>query len=144
AEWRHGRCRCWTSMRRGPAGTGSDAGRNPGKAQDGTDDYGAGRILRADRRDFLKTESALQNLIDEIQFCSTFLVRLTLFRPMTAEDAIEPGVPLVTPVFVDLVVGVFQRNHGGPGSRPGRRIVDRELVLDRRRTQPRETFDQVQ
>src|SRR5262249_50658279 len=54
---------------------------------------------------------------------------LPLFEAVAAEHVGNRGVPFVAGVLVDQLVLVLQRDHRGPPSRPHRRIVDRELVI---------------
>ena len=49
----------------------------------------------------------------------------------------------MTRVFVDAFVGLQHRHRGAPGPRPGRRVVDRELVEQRLRAGAREALDEM-
>src|SRR5213593_3720542 len=62
----------------------------------------------------------------------------------TGENILEGEIPLVTGVLVDQLRTLPHGNHGGPGSRPNRRIVDREFVLKRVRSDACEAFDHMQ
>src|SRR5438477_2409844 len=62
----------------------------------------------------------------------------------TGENILEGEIPLVTGVLVDQLRTLPHGNHGGPGFRPNRRIVDREFVLKRVRGDAGEAFDHMQ
>src|SRR6266567_5530493 len=67
-----------------------------------------------------------------------------LVEPGSGENTHHALIRLVTRVLIDLFVSQLQRNHGCPGPRPRRRIVDRDFVVDSVRADARETFDDVQ
>src|SRR2546426_10325822 len=62
----------------------------------------------------------------------------------TGENILEGEIPLVTGVLVDQLRTLPHGNHGGPGFRPNRRIVDREFVLKRVCGDASEAFDHMQ
>src|SRR5262249_18001821 len=61
----------------------------------------------------------------------------------TGKDASQSVISFVTGVFVDRIVPLRHRNHGGPWSRPRARVVDRELVEERIGVGARKALDQV-
>src|SRR5207245_5207430 len=58
----------------------------------------------------------------------------------TGENILEGEISLVTGVLVDQLRTLPHGNHGGPGSRPNRRILDREFVLQLVRSGAGEAF----
>src|SRR5437016_3156413 len=62
----------------------------------------------------------------------------------TTENILESEIPLVTRVFVHHFRALLHGNHCGPGSRPDRRIVDREFVLKPVCGDACEAFDHMQ
>src|SRR5437879_9832725 len=62
----------------------------------------------------------------------------------TGENILEGEIPLVTGVLVDQLRTLPHGNHGGPGSRPNCRIVDREFELMRLRGDACEACDHMQ
>jgi len=70
---------------------------------------------------------------------------LLLFGARAAEDATHHVViPLMAGELDHRLVACLQFDQGGPRFRPRRRIVDRQLLIQRARTGPRETLDQMQ
>ena len=59
------------------------------------------------------------------------------------QDVPKPVVPLVTRILVDRTLRPRHRNVGGPGSRERRRVVHRELIVDRVGIDAPEPLDQM-
>src|SRR5581483_6716796 len=73
------------------------------------------------------------------------VMRLPLLRARAEQDALDASeVPFVTRVLVDSVADAVHREAGGPGRRRHRRVVHRDLIVDRVRVEPREALDEVQ
>src|SRR5439155_20931738 len=67
-----------------------------------------------------------------------------LIGARTGEYAVHAIVPLVACILVDMVGRFRHRDGRGPGTAPGLRIGDRELVDERRRVEPLQPLDQME
>src|SRR5215510_12797850 len=67
-----------------------------------------------------------------------------LFGSRTGEDTCHSVIPFVTGVLVKRCRYLFHGNFAGPGFRPRRRIVDRELIEERVFIGACEAFDDTQ
>ena len=66
------------------------------------------------------------------------------FGASATKEVHHAVVPFVTRVLVEPILRLYQRKRCRPRSRPGFRIMGRELVVDRIRIDAREPFDQTQ
>ena len=67
-----------------------------------------------------------------------------LFGARARQDTGEPEVAFVTGVLVDVLIAAPQRNHQRPRPGPGLRIVDRDSILQRIRSDASEALGQTQ